>query len=186
MKRLLTITLVLITQLSFSQNAVIIEQSECDPYNHDPFELRERIVSKFIENDTLKVVLGKREICCATFKANYKKENDTIKINYKNIGDYCFCTCFYELTFKIPYLNKNSIHITFNGLEFKQSDKKKSDYETKVDNLENGNILRSKYENEELIFELEDQDSIKIYRQYYKGILQSENKLKKNNTNNNK
>ena len=179
MKKLLTILLILLTQLTFSQNSIRVEQSVCDPYNIDPFELRERIVKVTHENDTLNLVLGKREICCATYKANYKIENDTIKIKYDNIGDECFCTCFYELTFKIPHLKKDSFEVTFNGFHFKQTDSKLSNFNTKIDTLENGNILMSKYENEELIFQVEDQDTIKVYRQFYKGILRSENKINK-------
>ncbi|MEO9849470.1 MAG: hypothetical protein ABJH72_13545 [Reichenbachiella sp.] len=179
MKKLLTLLIFSLTfQSAFSQDKMIVEQSVCDSYNTDPYELKERIVNKEVKNDTLIIVLGKREICCATFTADYKLENDTLKINYENTGDECFCTCFYELTFKIPNKKLDSLQITFNGLQFEQTDRGLTEYVTKIDTLENGNVLRSKYENDELILEIEDQDSFKVYRQYYKGLLRQENRRK--------
>ncbi len=180
-KGLLTAIIIAFTfQLAFSQGKIIIEQSFCDSPNTDPFDLRERIIKKEIRKDSLIVILGKREICCGTFKGDYKIESDTLKIEYENIGEQCFCICFYELTFKISKMKRASIPITFNGILFEQSNRKSSDYETRMDTLRNGNILWREYENEELISEIEDQDSIKLYRKYYKGKLRSVNKLNKN------
>lgn len=179
MIRLLTISIFTITiQLTYSQDKIIIKQSECDPNNSNPYELRERVINKEIRNDSLIILLGKREICCAKFIGHFKIENDTLKINYENIGDECFCTCFYELTFKIPQRIQDSLYITFNGLQFEQTNKKFAEYITIIDTLENGRILWSKYEGDELILEIEDQDSFKIYRHYYKGLLKQEQKLK--------
>lgn len=180
MKRLL-LTLLLISQyqLTFSQNRISVEQSVCDPYSLDPYELKERLIKREVKDDSLVIVLGKREICCAEFIADYSVVNDTLKIEYKNSGDECYCTCFYELTFKINIEDHKFNHITFNGLQFQQTDKKISEYTTVVDTLENGNILWRKYEDEELVFEIEEQDSIKVYRQFYKGQLTQENKRKK-------
>jgi hypothetical protein len=166
-------------QLAFSQGKMIIEQSFCDSSNIDPFDLRERIIKKEIRKDSLIVILGKREICCGTFKGDYKIESDTLKIKYENIGEQCFCICFYELTFKISKMKRGPIPITFNGILFEQSNRKSSNYETRMDTLRNGNILWTEYENNELISEIEDQDSVKIYRKYYKGKLRSVNKFNK-------
>ncbi|MEO1051123.1 MAG: hypothetical protein AAFX87_10865 [Bacteroidota bacterium] len=41
------------------------------------------------------------------------------------------------------------------------------DYQTKVNILENGNILWSKHENKALVLEVGDQDSIRVHREYY-------------------
>jgi hypothetical protein len=175
MRGLLTILILSCTiQLTYSQISVVVEQSVCDPYTTDLYEMRERIVSREVKNDSLIIVLGIREICCATFVAECEAKEDTLKIIYRNSGDECFCTCFYNLTFKIAQIQTDTFQITFNGLQFKQSDSIYSEYVTKIDTLENGNILRSKYENDELILEVEFQESLIVYRQYYNGIFRKE------------
>lgn len=181
MKLIFTIVLFLFSNLTFAQTVIPIDQSVCDPYNVDPYKMRERIISKEVRNDSLIVVLGKRDICCANFNGSYLIENDTLKIKYENNGDECFCTCFYEITFKIPHYSNDSVPITFNDRQFIKTDKKLSEYTTKIDTLANGVIIQSEFENEHLIYEIEKQDSVIIYRQFYQGILRSERKIIKNN-----
>lgn len=157
---------------------MVFEQSSCNPDQATPHELSERIISKKIQNDSLFIVLGKREMCCAKFKASYTFAQDTLHIQYKNIGDQCFCTCFYEFTFKIPNVKNDTIKVLFNELSFPQNRNKLSAYKTTIDTLDNGNIVHTEYENDQKTFEVEDQDSITIYRQFYRGKLQGEKKIK--------
>ncbi len=151
-----------------AQQPIPITQSHCDG-TADPFKLRERIIRIDEENDSLLIVLGKREMCCAEFKAQYEYRNDTLRIQYTNHGDECFCSCFYELTFKVPKTFPKPGLITFNGWHFMEASEKYSVFQTQTDTLKNGNILVSKFENSQLITEVEHQDSLRVYRQFYRG-----------------
>lgn len=178
MKYLLILLLLFVTsKLTYSQNNIVVKYT-CDPNNTDLLNLRERIIKKEILEDSIIIVLGKRDICCATFSANYTLINDTLKINYENIGESCFCPCYYELTFTIPNNNIYFSEVTFNGQSYTQTNKKFSEFTKDVDTLNNGTILIKEYENGELILEFERQDTLINYRRYYKGELIQEYKSK--------
>lgn len=166
---------------SKAQNHISIHQSNCNPSNSDAFELKERIIKQDTINDSLVIVLGKREICCATFSANYTVENDTLKIEYENEGEECFCTCFYELTFTIDIQDLSFNSVVFNGYSFDQNDEETVEYTSTIDTLDNGAILRKKYEGNELVLEIEVLDSIRIYRRFYKGELIQERRQNTSN-----
>ncbi|MEM7162647.1 MAG: hypothetical protein AAF487_09445 [Bacteroidota bacterium] len=164
---------------AYAQSALYFSQFTNDKNCTNPFEFRERVRMQEIIDDSLVLVLGKRENCCANFVTEYTVHEDTLKIHYENQGENCFCTCFFDLTFKIPSRNLNFHSITFNDFQFDYSDQEYSVYSSTVDTLETGNILRQKFENQELILEVEETDTINVYREFYKGKLLHERMVKK-------
>ncbi len=180
MRTKIFIVLMFLTIEGYGQSTLIFEQSRCINNIESSLELKERVIKKEVISDTLIVILGKREVCCATFQGSYIIAKDTLKLSYANIGDECFCPCFYELTFKISNMKTVPKNILFNKNKYPLTSQKFSKYKTRVDTLKNGNILHSKFEDEVLIYELENQDTVKIYRKYYNGRLKNEQIIRKN------
>jgi hypothetical protein len=73
--------------------------SDCDN-NSFPEYIRNRIVSKELNNDTLKLSIGFTVNCCLSPKPVINHINDTLYIEIENVSKmYCACECCFELNF---------------------------------------------------------------------------------------
>jgi hypothetical protein len=174
--------LILITAGSFligqliAQDTVITLQSECTEDSINVLKLRERLLSKSLRNDTLILVVAVRENCCSKFMAIMDWQIDTLNIKYDNIGEDCFCPCFFHLTFLLPHFSEIPNEIRFNNNNFEESEDRFSSFTRKIDTLDNGVIIYSEYENGNLIYEIEKSNSTIKYSRYSRGVLIQEYK----------
>ncbi len=95
------ISLVYFSFDSICQELINYSMSDCDN-NSFPEYIRNRIVSKELSNDTLKLSIGFTANCCLSPKPVINHFNDTLYIEIENVSKmYCACECCFELNFTI-------------------------------------------------------------------------------------
>jgi len=152
------------------------KQSQCDEINNYE-KLNERIIKKTFINDSLVIVIGIHHICCANFESNYEIDDSELLLSYSNIGDECFCFCFYELTYKIPIVDQIFTNILINNKPFPETDEKYAVYQKVTDTLDDGAIRHRSFRNDVVTNQVIDMDSFKVIQLYREGKLTYEKKI---------
>lgn len=142
-------------------------------------DLNERIISKKITSDSIYVVFGIYHACCASFSSGATLSGMNLLLTYENIGDECFCTCFYELTYNIPTNGNRITEIRLNNQVLPETDNEFAIFNNTIDTLKNGTIVSKSYRNSELTQEIIHTDSVKTFRFYRKGKLSYERLIEK-------
>jgi hypothetical protein len=102
---------------------------------------------KTIENleDSVKVIIAKKETCCLKFLVDIQvKQNDTINLLYETHGLPCKCRCLFDLTYtvKIPGNNLGNLNFQINGKSINLSNEKYRTYPTEFELFQGDTINR--------------------------------------------
>lgn len=102
---------------SICQELINYSMSDCDN-NSFPEYIRNRIVSKELGNDTLKLSIGFTANCCLSPKPVINHVNDTLYIEIENVSKmYCACECCFELNFVIKDEFDSSFVVVYKKME---------------------------------------------------------------------
>ena len=108
--------IIFFTLISFTilcQKLVGFKLSDCHN-NSYPEYIRNRIVSKKLENDTLKLSIGFSENCCFSPQPIVNLKKDTLYIEIDNISNrLCGCECCFKLEMSITNIQDTSIFVVY-------------------------------------------------------------------------
>ena len=123
--RLITIVLLLISGIAYSQNSpelVSVSMSECQ----ENCNLESKLTSMALSNDTLSLKVGVRLNCCVN-EANFKLRDGVLNLIVFNesdengFGTVCTCECYYEVIYTIKNITSKPHAVLINGKTFSQN-----------------------------------------------------------------
>lgn len=146
MKFLLLFLFVLPTLLPAQNKGVEItyfKKVNCEMDSNNNYSIRNRIIEQSIKDDYVFLKLGFWTICCDTFKANAKVENEILKLSVKDVGEPGECSCFSYFNFNVK-LNGNSFaEVTVNDKKIKISKERYNKYAVKFDVVNGDTVNRT-------------------------------------------
>jgi len=96
--------------------------SECDE-EPNPFEYRNKVISKTFNKDTAEIEIGIVANCCVDFEPEVKRKGEQINLIYKETGDPCRCICCYQLVYEIKGLPYEKYTFLLNGQKILDEEK---------------------------------------------------------------
>ena len=123
--RLITIVLLLISGLAYSQNSpelVSVSMSECQ----ENCFLESNLTSMALSNDTLSIKVGVRLNCCVN-EANFHFTDGVLNLIVFNSPDengittVCTCDCYYEVVYTIKNITNKPHAVLINGKTFNEN-----------------------------------------------------------------
>lgn len=123
--RLITIVLLLISRIAYSQNSpelVSVSMSECQ----ENCNLESKLTSMTLSNDTLSVKVGVRLNCCVS-EANFQLRDGVLNLIVFNEPDdngivtVCTCDCYYEVAYTLQNINSKPHSVLINGKTFSEN-----------------------------------------------------------------
>jgi hypothetical protein len=121
------IFLISISFTFLGQELVGFKLSDCNN-NSYPEYIRNRIVSKKLVNDTLRLSIGFSENCCFSPQPIVNLKNDTLYIEINNLSNMlCGCDCCFELEMSITNIQDTSVFVVYKKNETVLKDKEFQD-----------------------------------------------------------
>lgn len=173
------VLLSLIYCASSAQTIVDFNQSDCGLGDDDSKILKERVMFREYSNSELAISFLVQDNCCIEAQEDFTLTKDTLFLKYVNVGDECFCHCFYEISYRIENLDIDPKLILLNGKQYPETNQKFVIKVLTVDTLDNGIIQRSYFQDNILTTQIETRDTVSIFRRFEEGILVDETLFKK-------
>jgi hypothetical protein len=109
----------------FSQNNSLFgfASSECD-HEADVHRVRQRIISKTLNDKILTIRIAATAACCVSFRPVAMVRDDGIYLDVEQFGTECECDCCYEFTYQVAGVDTENIPVIFRGKQIEVTSEK--------------------------------------------------------------
>jgi hypothetical protein len=115
----------------------------CEMDSDNNYSIRNRIIEQSMKDDKVFLKLGFWTICCDTFKASAKIENEILKLSVKDVGEPKECSCFSYFNFNIKLNGHSFAEVIFNNEKIKISKERYDVYAVKYDVVKGDTVNRT-------------------------------------------